>query len=103
MLLIDSIMESGNLLQADRIDKNDYNMYMQVDSNSKGHQQWFYFKVVNTRKKRKYLFHIMNFTKPGVTVQTTGLGLKKTNEVKQRILYRSTMSGNQEWKTIGPS
>jgi len=37
VLLIDSILESGNLLQADRIDKNDYNMYMQVDSNSKGH------------------------------------------------------------------
>lgn len=68
VLLIDSILESGNLLQADRIDKNDYNMYMQVDSNSKGHQQWFYFRVQNTRKQRKYIFHIMNFTKPGVTV-----------------------------------
>lgn len=45
VLLIDSIMESGNLLQADRIDKTDYNMYMQVDSNSKGHQQWFHFRV----------------------------------------------------------
>ena len=36
-LLIDSIFESGNLLHADRMDSNDYNFYMQVDSNTKGH------------------------------------------------------------------
>jgi hypothetical protein len=50
VLLFDSMFESGNLLQADRIDANEYNLYMQVDSNSKGHQQWFYFRVSNTRK-----------------------------------------------------
>lgn len=37
VLLFDSIFESGNLLQADRIDRRDYQMYMQVDSNTKGH------------------------------------------------------------------
>lgn len=74
-------------------------MYMQVDSNTKGHQQWFNFRVQNTRKNKKYLFHIMNFTKPGVT---GGNGYRKS-ELKQRILYKSNMSGSQEWKTIGPS
>ena len=53
VLLIDSMMESGNLLQADRITSDEYHMYMQV--------------VRNTKKDRKYQFHIMNFTKPGVT------------------------------------
>lgn len=37
VLLIDSIFESGNLLQADRLDSSTYNFYMQVDTNSKGH------------------------------------------------------------------
>ena len=32
------MLESGNLLQADRIDACEYNMYMQVDTNTKGHQ-----------------------------------------------------------------
>lgn len=73
-LLFDSVFESGNLLHADRIDSNQYNMYMQVDTNTKGHQQWFYFRVRNTVKNRKYLFSIMNFTKPGVT---GGNGYKK--------------------------
>ena len=44
-LLIDSIFESGNILQADRIDTTDYNLYMQVDTNTKGHQQWFHFRT----------------------------------------------------------
>lgn len=38
VLLVDSVFESGNLLQADRIDSGTYNFYMQVDTNTKGHQ-----------------------------------------------------------------
>ena len=69
---------------------------MQVDTNTKGHQQWFNFRIRNTRKGRKYTFQIMNFTKPGVT---GGSGYKK-NELKQRIMYKSSLSGHQEWKSI---
>jgi len=64
-LLIDSLLESGNLLQAERLSSLEYHFYMQVDSNTKGHQQWFYFRVRNTRKNKKYTFAIKNFTKPG--------------------------------------
>jgi len=31
------MIESGNLLQADRITTDEYHMYMQVDTNTKGH------------------------------------------------------------------
>jgi len=54
VLLIDSIFESGNLLQADRINSEEYHLYMQVDSNTKGHQQWFYYRVRNTKKEQRY-------------------------------------------------
>lgn len=37
VLLFDSMIESGNLLQADRITSEEYHMYMQVDTNTKGH------------------------------------------------------------------
>jgi hypothetical protein len=48
---------------------------MQVDTNTKGHQQWFYFRVRNTKREMNYKFMIMNFTKPGVT---GGFGYRKT-------------------------
>jgi hypothetical protein len=46
-LWFDSIFESGNLLQAQKslTLKDTYNLFMQVDTNTRGHQQWFYFRV----------------------------------------------------------
>jgi len=38
VLLFDSVFESGNLLRADRIMSQEYRLYMQVDTNTKGHQ-----------------------------------------------------------------
>ena len=67
VLLIDTVFESGNLLRADRITPSEYRLYMQVDTNTRGHQQWFYYRVRNTLKNRKYVFKLMNFTKPGIT------------------------------------
>jgi hypothetical protein len=37
VLLFDTIFESGNLLRADRISRSEYRLYMQVDTNTKGH------------------------------------------------------------------
>lgn len=92
------MIESGNLLQADRIAADEYQFYMQVDSNTKGHQQWFYFRVRNTRKNQKYMFHIMNFTKPGVT----GGSAYRKQELNQRVVYKSHMTNHGEWQSIGP-
>ena len=98
VLLMDTIFESGNLLRADRITPSEYRLYMQVDTNTRGHQQWFYFRVRNTRKDRKYIFKLMNFTKPGIT---GGSGYRK-NELFQRIMYKSKVSKHTEWMSIGP-
>ena len=68
-------------------------MYMQVDTNTKGHQQWFYFRVRNTMKDTAYTFMIMNFTKPGVT---GGTGYRKS-ELFQRVMFKSKKSGLGEW------
>jgi len=98
VLLIDTIFESGNILRADIITRSEYRLYMQVDTNTRGHQQWFYFRVRNTRKDRKYLFKLMNFTKPGIT---GGSGYRK-NELFQRVMYKSKGSKHTEWMSIGP-
>ena len=39
-------------------------MFMNADTNTRGHQQWFYFRVRNMRRGTKYKFIIWNFTKP---------------------------------------
>ena len=36
---------------------------MRVDSNTKGHTTWFYFKVSNFSNKQKVKFNIINFQK----------------------------------------
>lgn len=36
---------------------------MQNDINSKGHTQWFYFRVKNTRKNHSVKFNIQNYSK----------------------------------------
>ena len=37
VLMIDTVFESGNLLRADRITPHEYRLYMQVDTNTRGH------------------------------------------------------------------
>lgn len=36
---------------------------MQNDINSKGHTQWFFFRVQNTRKDFSVKFNILNYSK----------------------------------------
>lgn len=87
VLWFDSLFESGNLLQAQKslTLKDTYNLFMQVDTNTRGHQQWFYFRVKGGIKNKTYTFNIMNFTKPGVT---GGRGYK-SSEYEMRIHFKS--------------
>ena len=38
-------------------------MILQNDTNTKGHNQWFYFKIHNTKSHNKIRFNLINFTK----------------------------------------
>lgn len=63
---------------------------MQVDTNTRGHQQWFYFRVKNTKKERKYTFKIMNFTKSGLTfMQNVGGNQPATTQEKVTIMSQT--------------
>lgn len=48
VLTFDSNFESGNLDCAVMIDEKEYDLFIRVDSNTRGHCQWFNFKVGNT-------------------------------------------------------
>lgn len=62
-LLFDAQFESGNLDRVVMISSNEYDLYMRPDTNSKGHHQWFYFKVTSKKALGPVKFNIINFTK----------------------------------------
>lgn len=64
-LVFESRFECGNLWMALKISDNEYDLILQNDINTKGHTQWYYFKVSNTRKDLKVKFNIINLRKLG--------------------------------------
>lgn len=62
-LQFESRFESGNLAMVSKVDENEYNLLLQTDINSKGHTQWFYFRVQNTKAGNTVKFNLLNFPK----------------------------------------
>lgn len=58
-----SDFESGNLFAVYSIGKNQYDLILQNDINSKGNTQWFYFEIANIPSKTKVKFNIVNMLK----------------------------------------
>jgi len=63
ILWFDSNFECGNLERAIIKNENEYELYLNSDTNSIGMYLWFYFSVENTKAKQTIRFHIMNLTK----------------------------------------
>ena len=63
-LVFESRFESGNLQLARKVSDNEYDLVLQNDINSKGHTQWFYFRVSNVKKGLKVKFNMLNMIKP---------------------------------------
>ena len=64
-MIFESRFESGNLATSVKVSDIEYNLLLQNDVNTKGHVQWFYFQVKNTRQNMEVTFNLVNFTKPG--------------------------------------
>jgi len=68
--VFDSNFESGNLDFVGKVAENEYDMLMRLDSNSRSHQQWFYFSIDckdirrRSTKGETIKINILNFTKP---------------------------------------
>ncbi len=60
-LHFDSDFESGNLDIAVKISDTQYDLFMRVDTNTRGHTNWFYFKVENGTWLGTVKFNICNF------------------------------------------
>ena len=67
-VIFDSHFESGNLLYVykntdERNVVETYDLILQNDINTRGHNQWFYFKITNTKKNQKIKLNIVNLVK----------------------------------------
>ena len=92
-LVFMSQFESGNLLSAQRVGPEEYDLQLQVDNATSGHTQWFYFCVSNTFPGVQYRLNIINFAKPD-SLYTRG----------QQPLFFSLLSSKKEnagWRRIG--
>ena len=64
ILSFDSMFESGNLDRVVMVSPTEYDLYMRPDTNTRGHHQWFFFKVTSRSNLRSVKFNVINFTKP---------------------------------------
>jgi hypothetical protein len=65
ILTFDSNFESGNLDMAFKVNDYEYDLYMRLDTNTKGIQQWFYFSCEHgpALENKTIRFNVNNFTK----------------------------------------
>ena len=61
--VFDSFFESGNLDIVTQPEEFEYNLFMRVDTNTRGHHQWFYFRCKNQSRVGTVKFNFVNFTK----------------------------------------
>ena len=45
-MIFDSRFENGNLRKVAKVNNVEYNLWLENDLNTKGHTQWYYFKVL---------------------------------------------------------
>eukprot|EP00698_Gefionella_okellyi_P012506 TRINITY_DN3376_c0_g1_i1.p1 TRINITY_DN3376_c0_g1~~TRINITY_DN3376_c0_g1_i1.p1 ORF type:complete len:976 (-),score=156.11 TRINITY_DN3376_c0_g1_i1:4-2508(-) len=62
-LVFESRFESGNLRRAIQVYEFEFDLILNPDYNTRGHTQWYYFSVKNTRVGQKYRFNVINLVK----------------------------------------
>jgi hypothetical protein len=88
-LVFDSRFESGNLRRAIQVYTYEYDLILKPDTRSRGHTQWFFFSVANTRANSTVRFNLINLLK---TSSLYNCGM-------QPLMY-SEASG-QGWRRVG--
>jgi len=63
ILWFDSNFECANLERAIMISEDEYELYVNSDTNAPNTFQWFFFSVENTKAKQKVKFTVMNITR----------------------------------------
>lgn len=72
ILQFESMFESGNLDAVFQVEEYEYDCFMRIDANTRGHLQWYYFKLMNLSPGVEYRINICNFQK-GKTLYLRGM------------------------------
>jgi hypothetical protein len=62
--VFNSIFESGNLDCVIKIGEEEFDLFLRIDANTKGHVQWFYFSIRNGKRREKIKLNLCNLSKP---------------------------------------
>ena len=92
-ITFDSYFESGNLDMVVKVSENEYDLYMKVDTNTRGHNQWFYFKTTNKNVKT-VKFNIMNFTK-SESLYNSGMRISIKSELCSKVYKKGWYKGGE--------
>lgn len=57
------MFESANLDCVVKVAQKEYDLFLRVDSNTRGHTLWYYFSIKNGPLKRKVTLNICNIRK----------------------------------------
>jgi len=92
-LWFDSHFESANLEKAIMVSPLEYDLYLCNDYNTRGHTQWYYFRLERAIPRVEYSFHIRNFEKAGSLY----------NEGMLPVFYseRAAREKHQGWRRAG--
>ena len=93
ILIFDSRFENGNLRKVAKVSNIEYNLWLENDLNTKGHTQWYYFKVIYKdvalhadKKVHRIKFNILNLAK---TTSLYQIGMKPCIWSKRRNLQEN--------------
>jgi hypothetical protein len=62
-LHFNSNFENGNLDMVVKTGEKEYDLFLRVDSNTRGHCNWFHFEVSRVKKNKTVKFNIVNMSK----------------------------------------
>ena len=62
-MVFESRFEGGNLDCVVKVNDHEYDLFLRIDSNTRGHLNWFYFMIKNGQPGKKIRLNICNLTK----------------------------------------
>lgn len=82
---------------------SEFDLFLRIDSNTRGHTQWFYFSIRNGKKLGKFTFNLCNLTKPHTLYeQQNNIGSVGSSGMRPYIFSKQkSQKYNQTWEQGG--
>lgn len=61
--IFNSAFESGNLDCVIKVKSNEFDLFLRIDSNTRGHTAWYFFSIKNGNRLETVTLNICNLTK----------------------------------------